>query len=71
MKEKLASLISKYEDFKKGNENPYIVKSEALLVLEEAKEKGLDDIVDDVEEILLDVEFSINEDKCKCNCNSC
>jgi hypothetical protein len=71
MKEKLANLKLLYEDFKDGNESPYQVKSEALLVLEAAKEKGLEKIIDDIEEILMDVELSINPDKCNCNCSSC
>ena len=71
MKEQIANLKLKYENFKKGNENPYIVRTEALLVLEEAKKKGYDQVIDEVEEMLMDIQFSINENKCNCNRSSC
>ena len=71
MNEKLTDLKLKYENFKKGNENPYTVRTEALRLLEEAKERGDNQTVDLIEDILLDIEFSINENKCNCTRSSC
>jgi len=61
----------KYENFKKGNENPYAVRAEALRVLEEARENGDKNMIDEIEDILLDIEFSLNENKCNCSRSSC
>ena len=71
MKTKIADLKLKYESFKKRNENPYTVKSEALKILEAAKENGENQILDEVEDILMDVQITIDENKCNCNCSSC
>ena len=46
MKEQIANLKLRYENFKKGKENPYTFRTEVLLVLEEAKEKGYDQVID-------------------------
>ena len=69
MSKTIADLKIKYESFKKGNENPYTVRTEALNVLEEAKKNDDDQVTNEVEDILLDIEFAINESKC--NCSSC
>jgi hypothetical protein len=61
----------KYESFKKGNENVFMVRSEALVVLEGAKEKGNEQIIDEVEEMLVDILSSIQESKCNCNRSCC
>lgn len=71
MNQKLANLRLKYESFKKGNEDAFTVRSEALAVLEEAKEKGNEKIVNEVEEMLIDVLASIQENKCNCNRSCC
>ena len=71
MDQKLTSLRLKYERFKKGNENAFIVRSEAIAVLEEAKEKGNEQIVNEVEEMLIDILHAIQEDKCNCNRSCC
>ena len=63
----MANLKLKYENFKKGNENPFTIRTEALSVLEEAKKAGDSKTIDELEEILMDIEFSINENKCNCN----
>jgi len=71
MNKKITNLKLKYKNFKKGNENPFEIKTEALRVLEEAKKTGDNKIVDAVEDILMDIEFSINENKCNCSRSSC
>ena len=67
MKTKMTNLKLKYENFKKGNENPFTIRTEALSVLNEAKKVGDSKTIDEIEEILMDIEFSINENKCNCN----
>jgi hypothetical protein len=67
----MVNLKLKYENFKRGNENPYTMKTEALRVLEEAKKTGGSSMVDEIEDILMDIQFSINENKCNCNRSSC
>lgn len=67
----MVNLKLKYENFKKGNENPQAIKTEALRILEEAKKTGDNKIVDEIEDILMDIQFSINENRCNCNRSSC
>ena len=71
MNEKLISLRLKYENFKKGNEDAFTVRREALAILEEAKENGNEKIINEIEDILIDIQFSIQENKCNCNRTSC
>ncbi|MFC1486629.1 hypothetical protein ACFLRN_02925 [Thermoproteota archaeon] len=65
------NLKLKYENFKKGNENPYAVRTEALRVLEETRENSDKNMIDEIEDMLLDIEYSLNENKCNCNRSSC
>jgi hypothetical protein len=67
----MTNLKLKYENFKKGNENPYTIKTEALRVLKEATKTGDSKMVDEIEDILMYIQFSINENKCNCNRSSC
>ena len=67
MSVKISRLKLKFENFKKGNENPYAIRTEALKVLEDAKEKGDENMIDEIEDTLLDIELWINENKCNCN----
>ena len=71
MNEKISGLKLMCERFKRGNENPYSVKTEVLKILEEAKVKGDNQIIDEIEEILMDMHLSINQNKCNCNHSSC
>lgn len=67
----ITNLRMLYENFKKGQENPYTVRQEALKILDEAKKTGQNNVVDEIEEMLIDIEFSINENQCNCNRSSC
>ena len=71
MSVKISRLKLKFENFKKGNENPYAIRTEALKVLEDAKEKGDKNMINEIEDMLLDIELWINENKCNCNRSSC
>ncbi|MEJ2272861.1 MAG: hypothetical protein P8X91_10435 [Candidatus Bathyarchaeota archaeon] len=60
-----------FENFKKGKENPYAIKQEALKILGEAKKTGQSNVVNEIEEMLIDIEFSIDENQCNCNRSTC
>ena len=53
--------------FRQGEENVLAVRDEAQVVLEAAKKSGNQEILEEVEDILIDLEFSIEENKCKCH----
>ncbi len=67
MRDKIESLRRKYEDFKRGKESVLAVRDEAQLVLEEARKRGNPKIVEEIEDMVIDLEFSIEENKCKCH----
>jgi len=67
MENKIESLRRKYADFKRGEESVLAVRDEAQLVLEEARRKGNPEVLEEVEDMLIDLEFSIEENKCKCH----
>lgn len=73
MENKVERLWRKYKGFKKGVEDVLAVRNEALLVLKEAIEKENTEVVEEGEDMLIDLEFSIEENKCKCHrkCSSC
>ena len=67
MEDKIQSLRRKYEGSKKGAEDVLAVRDEALLVLEEVGRKGDRETEEEIENMLIDLEFSIEENKCKCH----
>ena len=67
MEDKIESLRKKYEGFKRGEESVLAVRDEAQLLLEEARKKGDHDITEEIEDMLIDLEFSIEENRCKCH----
>lgn len=67
MESKIESLRRKYKDFRRGKEDVLAVRHEAMLVLEEARRNGYSEVTDEVEDMLIDLEFSIEENKCKCH----
>ncbi len=67
MENKIESLRRKYKDFRRGKENALAVRHEALLVLDEARRDGYFEVTGEVEDMLIDLEFSIEENKCKCH----
>ncbi len=66
MEDKIESLRRKYEGFKRGEESVLTVREEAQLMLEKARKKGDPEILEEVENMLIDLEFSIEENRCKC-----
>lgn len=67
MEVKVKRLRKKYDSFKKGEENLLAVRDEAQLMLEEAMKGGNQEILEEVENMLIDLEFSIVENKCRCH----
>lgn len=67
MEDKVQILRRKYEGFKRGEEDVLAVRDEARLVLEEVRKRGDPKILEEVEDMLLDLEFSIEENRCMCH----
>jgi len=43
------------------------VKTDALLLLDKAKIKGVTEVVEEITDMLMDLELSISENKCNCH----
>ena len=72
MKEDIEKLRIDFKNFRKGNTSALSVKTNALSLLEVAKSEGDSEVVDEIEDMLMDLEFSIEENKCNCHKgNSC
>jgi phosphoribosyl-ATP pyrophosphohydrolase len=67
MQDAIERLQRRYAAFKKGEASVLAVKDEAQAVLEAAKKSDNQGILEEVEDILIDLEFSIEENKCKCH----
>lgn len=66
MEDSVKRLRRRYEGFKRGGEDALKVRDEAYLVLKEARKMENHDVIDEVADMLLDLESSIEENKCKC-----
>lgn len=67
MEDKVRKLRKKYESFRKGKEEALTVRNEARLVLDEVKQTGDSEILEEVADMLIELEFSIDENVCKCD----
>lgn len=68
MEEKLASFKERYKQFlENGSEDPMALKAEAERLLAEAKARGDQSSAEELEEILIDLTFSVEETKCRCH----
>ncbi|UCH32096.1 MAG: hypothetical protein JSV05_01515 [Candidatus Bathyarchaeota archaeon] len=67
MGDTIETLRKRYESFKKGEVDVSTVRNLVCLALEEAKSHGNDTLFDELEDMLMDLEFSIEDDKCKCH----
>ena len=67
MMENIAKLREDYESFRKGNKSGLAVKSSALSLLEIAESQGDTDVIEEIKDMLVDLEFSIGENKCNCH----
>jgi hypothetical protein len=70
MKDRVEGIREKYKAFRKGEESVLALKDETQLLLEEARKKGRRKVVEELEDILIDLKFSIEDNKCKCHRNS-
>ncbi len=68
MEDKIQRLRRMYEGFKRGEEDVFAVRDEARSVLDDARKKGELGVLEEVEDMLIDLEFSIEENRCKCRC---
>jgi len=67
VEDEIQNLRTKYESFKKGKESALTVRDEARLILEDAKQTNNSEVLEEVGDMLMELEFSIEEDKCKCH----
>ena len=67
MKEGIEKLREDFKNFRKGNTSALSVKTSALSLLEVAKSKGDIEVVGEIEDMLMDLEFSIDENQCNCH----
>ena len=67
MEDKVRNLRKKYESFRKGKEDALTVRNEAKLVLDEVKRIGDSEILEEVGDMLIELEFSIEVNMCKCH----
>ena len=68
----IENLREDFKDFIKGEKSNLSIKSSAISLLELAKNNGETDVVNEIEDMLIDIEFSITENKCNCHKgNSC
>ncbi|MGD8506819.1 MAG: hypothetical protein PVF15_09190 [Candidatus Bathyarchaeota archaeon] len=67
MEENFQNLRRKHKDFTKGEADALTVRDEALSVLKEAKKRGDEKILREIEDMLLELESSIQENTCKCH----
>jgi hypothetical protein len=67
MEDKVRNLRKKHESFKQGKEDALTVRNEAKLVLDEAKRTGDSEILEEVGDMLIELEFSIEDNMCECH----
>ena len=67
MEYSIENLRDDFKDFMAGKKSNLAVKDNALILLEDAKNRGDDDLVGEIEDMLVDLEFSIEENKCNCH----
>ena len=67
MRNGVESLRRKYDSFRKGEEDPLAVRKVAMILLEETERNGDHETMNEIEDMLMDLQFSIEENKCKCH----
>ena len=67
MAESIEKLREDYQSFRKGEKSNLAVKTDALLLLDNAKTNGDTEVVEEITDMLLDLELSISENKCICH----
>ena len=64
MEDPIEALRKKYKGFKKGEEDVLAVRDQVHLALKKARKEGNDAISEELEDMLMDLELSIQESKC-------
>ena len=64
MEYSIEELRRKYQGFKRGEEDVLAVKDKVNSALEEARKDGNDEVMEELEDMLMDLELSIQESKC-------
>lgn len=64
----IEEMRKKYKKFKRNKEDPISLKSEILLMLQYIEEEN---IKEELEDMLMEVLFSLDESKCKCEHKCC
>ncbi len=67
MGDTIEKLRRRYESFRKEEADVLSVRDQVRLALEEAKSQGNDALFDELEDMLMDLEFSIEDNKCECH----
>ena len=67
MKEDLEKLREDYNSFRKGNKSVLDVKASALSLLEVAESLGDVEVAEEIKDMLVELEFSMEENKCNCH----
>ncbi|UCE96738.1 MAG: hypothetical protein JSV51_03870 [Candidatus Bathyarchaeota archaeon] len=67
MEERIESLKKKYQTLEKGEGDALALKDETQLLLKEVRKKGNQKSMEELEDILIDLELSIEDNKCKCH----
>ena len=67
MENQVERLRRKYARFKSGEESVLSVRDAAIVVLDEAQKRDKPAILEEVQDMLMDLEFAIEENKCNCH----
>jgi hypothetical protein len=72
MKEGIEKLREDFKSCRQGNMSVLSVKADALSLLKVAESKGDAEVIEEIKDMLMDLEFSIEENRCNCHKgNSC
>jgi hypothetical protein len=70
--EGIEKLREDFKSYRKGNKSALSVKADAFSLLDVAESKGDVEVADEIKDMLMDLEFSIDENQCNCHRgNSC
>lgn len=70
LKETIETLRRMYEGFKKGEEDVLAVRDRVRIALEKAIKNEANEVAEELEDMLMDLELSIEDNKCKCHKSS-
>jgi hypothetical protein len=71
MYSELVSLRENYVSVKSGGGDILAIRDQALSILKRLKDLDNPEILEELDDILLDLEFTLNNVKCNCHSRSC